>query len=390
MEIWRSVYSHRTKIRIDAGDGRVVLNWEYMNSRVCLISLRFSPAWLSLLPAWGRVFEALGFEVDYVIHPKFKSFAEFANKDSTILSTDKGWSARSGYSHALFVGPDAGNHVYGKELKRTGCKIWYIYHEPWESLRAYLQTESFRVAIKLIAAHYLSVKMLKTSDGVILPSQRCVTNYVRSDVRHNPRYFKVPLLFDDEASDHLNEQRIYFSYIGAITKAHGFEGFLQFVKYALQRNLDIRFLIASRIALPEEVAKDPIIAGAPDRVVIRCGRPLTNDEINLCYAQSICVWNVYLRSTQSGVLAKAMMFGAPVLAAETGSFPEYVTDHQEGRLLKDANPERVYQAYEEIRRDLNRYTASSRKRFLETFYYTSQLDLCRRIFLAETDRRSGA
>jgi len=349
--------------------------------KVCLISLRFSPACLSLLPAWGKMFGALGFETDYVVHPRFKEFAEFAENDSAILPTDGEWNPQGGYAHALFAHPAPGNHVYGKALQKTGCKVWYIYHEPWESLRSYLQTENYSVVLKLLAAHYLSVKMLKTADGVILPSQRCVTAYERADVQYNQRYFEIPLLFDDEAGQLLNEERIYFSYIGNITKAHGFAEFIQFVRFALKRNLDIRFLIASRFPLPDYLARDEMIANSPDRVVVRCGRPLTNSEINLCYAQSVCVWNVYLRSTQSGVLAKATMFGTPVLASEAGSFPEFVTDHQEGRLLGSADPETVLQAYEEIRNDLARFSANSRRRFLSTFHYNAQLDLCRRIFV---------
>lgn len=133
--------------------------------------------------------------------------------------------------------------------------------------------------------------------------------------------------------------------------------------------------------LPEDVTRDEVIAKAPDRIVVHCGRPLSNNEINLCFAQSICVWNVYRRSTQSGVLAKASMFGSPVLASDTGSFREFVDDNQNGRFLQDASPESVLEAYEDIRSNLNRYTSLSREKFLSTFYYKSQLELCRNVFL---------
>jgi glycosyltransferase involved in cell wall biosynthesis len=133
--------------------------------------------------------------------------------------------------------------------------------------------------------------------------------------------------------------------------------------------------------LPEYVATDDAITKATDRIVVHCGRPLSNDEINLCFAQSICVWNVYRRSTQSGILAKATMFGTPVLASEAGSFREFITDHQNGRLLRDASLDTVLQAYEDIRSNLNRYTSLSREKFLTTFYYKSQLALCRNVFL---------
>ncbi len=360
-----------------------------MTRKVCLVSLHFSPACLSLLPAWAKLFTALGYEVDYIVHPAFIDFPEFAGADAAIVSTAPGWDSTGQYEHAVFVHPAVKNHFHAARLRTNGCKVWYIYHEPWESIHSYVRTESFSVILKLIAAHYLSCKMLKASDGVILPSQRCVSAYERRDFRHNRSYYRVPLLFDDEAGELLKERRLYFSYIGNITKAHGFQDFIQFVRFALKRNLDIRFLIASRVPLPEDVARDQLILRASDRVIVRCGRPLSNSEINLCYAQSICVWSVYRRSTQSGVLAKAMMFGTPVLASEIGSFREFVTDHEEGRLLREANTEVVQQAFEEIRDNLSRYNAFSRKRFLSTFYYKSQLDLCREIFLGAADGREA-
>ncbi|MFY9938222.1 MAG: glycosyltransferase [Silvibacterium sp.] len=352
-----------------------------MTRKVCLVSLHFSPACLSLLPSWGRMFTALGYGVDYIVHPTFLDFEEFAANDSAIVSTTSGWDTSGQYEHALFAHPAIKNHLHARKLRAIGSKVWYIYHEPWESLGAYLRTEDLSMVLKLIAAHHLSSKMLRTSDGVILPSQRCVTAYERRDIRYNRTYFKVPLLFDDEAGGLPVEKRDYFSYIGNITKAHGFYDFIEFVKFALKGNLDIRFLIASRIPLPDSVTKDDVIAKADDRLVIRCGRPLTNEEINLCYARSICVWNVYRRSTQSGVLAKATMFGAPVLASEAGSFREFITDHQEGRLLPNADPHTIQQAFEDIRNNLSQYSSQSRQRFLDTFYYKSQLGLCRQVFL---------
>ena len=354
-------------------------------AKIGIISLRFTPTCLSKLPAWGKLFKALGYEVAYILNPKYKSFEEFAENDAAITTTTPGWSAAPGYEHALFFHPAPANHVHSRKLRKTGCKVWYVYDEPWESLRTYLQTEGFIDVLKLLVAHYFSVKMLKSSNGVILLSQRAVSTYEHADFRHNRNCFRIPLLFNDDGDDLPHQNRIYFSYIGNISKVHGFPEFVQFVRYALRRKLDMRFLIASRAPLPEDVGKDEVIASASDRVVVRCGRPLTNSEINLCYAQSICVWNLYRRSTQSGVLVTATMFGTPVLASKTGSFPEFITDHQEGRLLGSADPETILQAYEEIRNNLSRYTTLSRRRFLSTFDYRSQLELCRRIFVGEND-----
>ena len=356
-----------------------------MKSKVCIISLRFTPTCLSKLPAWGKLFNALGYQVTYILDPKYKSFEEFANHDAAIPATKRGWSSVPGYEHALFFHPAPANHLHARRLRKTGCKVWYFYDEPWDSLGVYLRTEALTVVLKLLIARYLSAKMLKASHGVILLSRRAVSTYESADIRYNRNYFRIPLLFNDDSDGLLNQNRIYFSFIGNITKAHGFAEFIQFVRYALGRKLDIHFLIASRLPFPEDLAKDEIIANASDRVVIRCGRPLTNTEINLCYARSICVWNLYRRSTQSGVLVTATMFGTPVLASEVGSFPEFINDHEEGRLLASADPEAVLQAYEEIRDNLSRYIASSRRRFSGTFSYESQLSMCHKIFVDGDD-----
>ncbi len=349
-------------------------------SKASVISMRFSPAFISHLSAYGKMFEALGYNVDYIAHPEYFKFAEFANCPSAISATTEGWEGSQVYVHAMVCNPAHENHFVAKRLRHRGCKVWYLYHEPAEPLLTYIRTESPSMMLKLFAAHHLSAKMLKAAHGVILSSQRAVDLYQQGDIRYNRNYFQVPLLFADECAPMAAQDRQYFSYIGNITKAHGFFDFLDVVRFSLRNNLGIHFLIASKRPLPPSIAKDDEITGACDWVRIQCGRPLSNHEINLFYSQSSCVWNLYRRSTQSGVFAKAMMCGTPVLASGAGSFHEFLTDGCEGRLLSDARPETVIPAYREISNNLRRYSANARERFNRTFNYEARLDTCRRVF----------
>ena len=350
----------------------------------CIASLHFSPAFVSHMVAYSKVLADLGFEVDFVVHPEYTRFTEFSQNNAVTVSTSPDWETSKQYEIALFTNAAPTNHVYAELLRKRGCKVWYVYHEPWESLRTYLRTENLQMVAKLVCAHYLSVRMLKASDGVILPSQHCLVSYERSDVRHNSTYSSLPLLFDDESGGLLNETRRYFSYIGNVTKAHGFEEFVRFAKFALKNDPKITFQIASRRPLPLDVTSDKTISDASDRFVFKCGRPLSNQEINLCFAQSICVWNLYRRSTQSGVLAKAMMFGTPVIASGLSAFYEFIQDRREGRVLLDADPLSILLAYEDIRGNLCQYVADARRRFLRTFYYKAHLKTCQTIFASTT------
>lgn len=344
-----------------------------MNLSVCIASLRFSPAHISHMVAYGKALGALGYEVEYVLDPRYMRFAEFAGNPSAIASTKPNWDSGSGYAHAIFYSPAPANHLCAARLRATGCKVWYVYHEPAEPLRTYLRTESPWNVVKLLLAHHLSTKMLERADEVVLSSERAVETYQQRDIRHNPKYCRIPLLLDDESAPFVGEERRYFSYIGNITKAHGFDDFIRFIRFARAKELNIRFLIASRRPLPSELAHDAAIACSPERVMLQCGRPLSNDEINRRYAQSICVWNVYRRSTQSGVLAKATMMGAPVLVSGAGSFREFVSDGCEGRLLRSSAPADVFDGYEEIASHLDEYVKHARERFQSTFYWKAQL-----------------
>ncbi len=348
-----------------------------MEGTVCLISLHFSPAHISLLIAYGRAFTLLGYGIEYVLDPSYMAFPEFKNNPLAHASTRYDRDVLENCAHALFTNMASKNHIYARKLRRRGCNIWYIYHEPWESISAYRNTESLPDMLKLFIAHRLSIKMLKASDLIVLPSQCCLRTYEMGDAQYNSNYYKVPLLFDDDSCGMSDQNRQYFSYIGNISKSHGFDQFMRFVKHSIQNNLGIQFLVASRSLFPQAFISDKIIAGGLDQLTITCGHPLSSSEINLCYARSICVWNIYRRSTQSGVLGKAMMFGTPVLASSVGSFNEFITDKIEGRMLEGTDPLEVNAAYCDINEHFSSYTSNCRARFLSTYYYKSHLEALR-------------
>jgi glycosyltransferase involved in cell wall biosynthesis len=211
---------------------------------------------------------------------------------------------------------------------------------------------------------------------VILASRNGLNEYLNADARFNRNFACFPLIYDDEAAGDVSEllpEKRYFGYIGNLCRAHGFDEYLSFMRYALQRGLDVRFLIASRNPLPGYILRDSRLRRNLDKIEIRCGWPLQNDEMNRCYAESFCIWNLYRRSTQSAVLPKAFMFGTPVIASAIGSFPEYIQEGVNGRFADARNNESVRTALEDIRSNISSYSANCRRTFLETFFYRSRL-----------------
>ena len=346
-----------------------------MIGRALLISLRSNPAHIQLLIAYAKAMQALGLEAVFLLDPAYGRFPELENAapilESGNAELDKRWDC------AIFINPSLHNLETAKSLKKHGTRILYILHEPWQMSAGYIKDEGLRAAGMAILAHRSTLPVLRVADHIILPSRYGLRIYRSADARYNHNASYIPLLYDDDLRDDISsliQRKRYFSYIGNPCRAHGFDQFLNVVRLSLQQNRDIQFLIASGgHPLPKGCLNDPIFAQNTCRIEIQSGQRLSNDEINGYYAQSICVWNVYRRSTQSGVLPKAFMFGAPVLCSTVGSFPEFVTSGRNGEIVSASDPECIIEAFHRFKENLVSYATQCRHEFMSTFYYRAHL-----------------
>lgn len=360
---------------------------ELRKDKAAVVSLRYNAAHLSYLIGLGKAFRELGYEVDYLLNPEYARFDELWAIAPVLPVNGNGLSA-NGHSHAVFLNPSVQNHNVASSLKRSGARILYVYHEPWKYSLEYLIGEGLRWP-RIALAHQASKVMLKVSDAVILPSEYAAQVYAEGDVRYNSNAHCIPTMYDDEGKGVVLQMaaRKYFSYIGAICGAHGFDQYVAFMKRAFARGVDLRFMIASKDPLPDYVLKNSLVRDNQDRVEVVCGRALSSEEINKCYAQSFCVWNLYRRVTQSGVLVKSFMFGAPVIASRTGSFPEFVKDGLNGRFASIDDHAAIETAALDVRERLGEYTANCRKTFVETFFYRTQLPEFERLLTSNGQSR---
>jgi glycosyltransferase involved in cell wall biosynthesis len=345
-----------------------------VKAKIAIISLRFNPAFIQHLIAYAKAVRELGHEPEFLLDPAYRDFAELDLAAS--YSEFSAFTPVVAWKYALFLNPSMGNQRLANTLKRQGSKILYVYHEPWQMSLDYLRGEGVVGTVKAIMAHHVTIPALRLADTVMVPSRYGLREYQKSDAQYNTNSIYLPLLYDDEGPVSIAgilDQKRHFAYIGSLCRSHGFDQYLSFVRYALQRNLRISFLIASRNPLPTQVVNDPLLSQDRNRVKIRCGKPLGNDEINCCYADSICVWNLYRRSTQSGVLPKAFMFGTPVIASKIGSFPEFIQEGVNGRFISTRDHQGIWTAFEDMRSNISAYAANSRRTFLETFYYRAHL-----------------
>lgn len=347
--------------------------------KVAVVSLKFSPGHMTHLRAYRELFKNLADDVCLFIHPEYKKF--MGDEENIIFTDDVNEIVKYKPDLVYIYNISTQNVSLLKKCEKQGIKTRYVLHEPQGSLKE-LKEEGHNI-VKTIGAWTVNANICRHCDKVILASETGRKNYERYMIKDNKSYSVFPLIFCDEYEPDKTYGREYFAFIGGFMEVHGSKEFMKFVEYALKRDKDIKFLIATRVNVDEYLTSDVIKeAVQTGRLKIQAGRPMTTEEINGFYRQSICVWNAYNRSTQSGVLPNALMQGAPVIVNNNGAAKEVMKDKTAGCFINmPPNNEQVYQSYLYIKDHLADMEASAREIFLQKYFYMSQLELARKVIL---------
>ena len=334
---------------------------------ILVVSLQFRPAHVSHLVASYKQYEELGYYPLLWVHPDFIPF--LPSDIRYILRPNKDEIRQVQF--AIFWFPSLKNILAILRLRYVfGAKILYVYHEPWEKYSIYRKSGNTH---KWIARFYLKNLIghifLLMSDAVLLPSKKAVSLYCHSWSRCvNCRYHYFRLLYDDE-DDIANIKRIYFSYIGTVSPDHAFAEYVDFI-YQVYKNgelCELKFLIATKYVIEESDKIRELMASG--RLVVIAGHPMTNDEINTYYKQSLCVWNAYNRTTQSGVLAKAFMFGTPAIICYN-NVSEFVMNYKNVIAIQNnTDYNEILTALNTIIAEFSTYSINARQSFDAFFFY---------------------
>lgn len=321
--------------------------------------------------------EDLGYESWFLINNKSQ---DFLGHEYNIIDSKNGIQP----DVAIFLFPHPKNLLKMLRLKLgKPCYNIYVFHEPLTKLSVYRNSGfSFLYLLKLAIGNIFEALVVLISDTVILPSMKAVKYYEESNWYRNRQYKYIPLMYDDECTDdQANLKREFFSYIGTIAADHSYNEYLSFVKWAISNRklMNVRFKIATKETVERNEDIEKLIS--TKRLVIYDGKPLSNEAINDHYASSLAVWNAYARTTQSGVLAKAFMFGTPAIMMRF-NLNEFAHDGEEVVAIDDNKSyEQIENAIRKIVEDFDKYSNNCRKRFLHSFYYVAHNNEMERLLL---------
>jgi hypothetical protein len=346
-----------------------------MKQIAVVASRKFNPGHYSHVVATYKLLNDRGLLAFMLLHP---SFRKMHLDDEEGILTNASELRRVGRVDLLVVAFPSlralADIIFMRCRYRT--RVVYIFHEPFESIKSYWNAGfRMRKTIRICLIGIINYWIVLLSNKVILPSERAESVF-RMKYSHTQKdYAVVPLLFDDEAkANDFGRTRSYIAYIGTIAEDHAFDEFLKFVKDAIGNNIfpDNQYLIATGSSLSPSARAyiSPLVTSG--KLVLKEGSPLSNEEINDCYASSLVVWNAYKRSMQSGVLAKSYMFGTPLLVTSSNK-SEFFVDRRNGVLISDKyDIGEIEDAIANIIEHFEEYSRICRRQFLDVFYYKAQ------------------
>ncbi|MBQ9901132.1 MAG: glycosyltransferase, partial [Clostridia bacterium] len=351
--------------------------------KAIIMSAKYAPGHFSHMLAYDKLFRSIGYDSAMLLAEGYKDFQK-DYPEYSYLSLGQIGLIRADV--LLIYNMSAKDSKYIKTLKKNNpdIKVFFVYHEPWFGYKKWLddlrsKRESFKDSIKTLGRYFFVRPILKKTDTVLLPSQKAEEYYTKICVRINSHYTLFPLVFTDEAGSVDLSVKKYFSFVSTVQNSKNFSMFLDYVKYKSKKDPEALFQIATRTDITDDLDRELRDLIDRNRLIVVHGHSLSNREINQAYAISNCTWMLYNRSTQSGVICKSFMFGAPVIASKIGSFQEIVAPENGIILYGSYTLDDIDNAYERIRGNLAALSDGARDTFISRFYYGNHVDRFREI-----------
>ncbi len=339
---------------------------------VLIVSLNFNPGHFSHLIANYNLFLDCGFKPYLYINKTFNKMDE-SHKYEIVNDFEQIKKLKT-VDVAVFWFPSFFNIVEIIRLRMLyDSKIVYVFHEPFDSIKNYYSSGfGAKKILKIFLVNLINIIVTIFAHKIILPSSKAFNLYKKKYTFFNKNFSLIPLIFDDEAASIIqSSQKKYISYIGTIAADHAFDCYIQFAESCMKHDWfpELSFLIATKDYIPSNERKiiEPYLT--QKMIIVSEGCPMSNEEINGYYNDSLIVWNAYYRSMQSGVLPKAYMFGAAIIGTYNCN-SEFIENHITGVLVDDNKDIiEIKSAVREILDKKELFFQNCRNKFLENFYY---------------------
>jgi glycosyltransferase involved in cell wall biosynthesis len=315
---------------------------------VLVISLRYAPGNWQHMMSFSSQLKKRDIKVNFVLAKEFKPFVKDENLNKVFYcGYSKGYKSLVNYfcnifrlfflakdlavknDKALFVIWNPLNFYFMFLLKafnkRIEITLWL--HEPYKENKEKYGDKKYYFYL----SEFFQKLSYKYVDNFVFHSiyaLRLFNKYIKSHIKGKAfNTYVIPLQFRNIVSDSIDRyKREYFTYIGNIAYAKGFDIFLDIVK----NSKNFKFNITTSAFLEGSIP-------ALENLFIVYKKILTDIEIADSLCKSIATICLYRDSTQSGVIPFSFMCGTPVLVSNIDAFKEYLSNKYNCIVINDIN-----------------------------------------------------
>jgi glycosyltransferase involved in cell wall biosynthesis len=244
------------------------------------------------------------------------------------------------------------------------ARIVALFHEPHTEEKL---VDGWKRALLLTAYEFLSKRIVRLSDAVILPSENARDTFHRFIPSFRGDSRVIPLVYVDVACGE-NLDRRFVSFVGQIGNAHqkGLDLFIEMVEENVRRSGDLAFQLVTGQS-PQRLLES-LSAEARASLKVVHAEQLTDEAISRAIRESLAVVLLQRRVMQSGALPMALMNGTPVLVSRLKGFTEFVEEGRTARILPvDSSLDQRFNAIGEIRENIDFMAPLCRRSYEEKF-----------------------
>lgn len=203
-------------------------------------------------------------------------------------------------------------------------------HEPYKIEKA---RYGWRGYTRVLAVEFINALTLRWITDVVLPSPVAIQRFETRYRGFCGRLHECALLVPDLGALGATQRRQYFSYVGRINLATGFDLFVRLVDYVANVQADTRFAVVTPDPIKGRLRE--LVRAHPDMVYVVNRPRISDDEVYGVIASSFAVLRLDREITQSGVVALAYSAGTPVIATSIPGLVQHVRHKETGYLVPE-------------------------------------------------------
>ncbi|MBI2321858.1 MAG: glycosyltransferase [Chloroflexi bacterium] len=350
--------------------------------RVWIISLKYAPGLKRLFVALGESLRRRGADARYLLAQPYAGLTDVETDGAAYLTTGTSVPVllaetlqhvvrRADWARAFAAAPPDFACFYNfhplnlfvlRHLKAAfpRCVTALYVHEPYlPQKRPYGRKQGLYIGL----LELMQGATLRYVDRVILPSAVAEQRFALRHPQFAGKRHYGPFTLPDRGNGRA-AARAFFTYIGLVHSATGFDVFVDLVDHCAVRDVDARFMAIT--PSPVDGYLERLSERARARLTLVNKATFSDGVLDLAMATSLAVFRLDREITQSAVVPVGAMYGTPAIVRDLPGFTQDVQHGYNGYVVPErCTPADIVEGMRYVQRHFPELSANARRAYEE-------------------------